>query len=117
MYADTSIWGAGAFTSLFSPQIYDLPEACVAFMYFSTKLDQLQAWLHTEGNPDPISIANFSAPFNGWSGARYGILLFDYAFLYLSIYSFTYLCVDQFVYLLISLIIRTFLLFFEILFK
>ncbi|XP_037797169.1 MAM and LDL-receptor class A domain-containing protein 1-like [Penaeus monodon] len=74
MYADTSIWGAGAFTSLFSPQIYDLPEACVAFMYFSTKLDQLQAWLHTEGNPDPISIANFSAPFNGWSGARMTVL-------------------------------------------
>lgn len=70
MYADTSVWGVGAFTSLFSPRIYDLPEACVAFMYFSTRLDQLEAWLHTEENPDPVSIANFSAPFNGWSGAR-----------------------------------------------
>ncbi|CAL4063832.1 unnamed protein product, partial [Meganyctiphanes norvegica] len=76
VYANMSGHTEGEMTSLFSPLIWDVPQACVAFSYFSTRnlTNQVEVWLVSERNPQhPTSIGNFSAPISTWVGARINV--------------------------------------------
>nr|XP_053646985.1 MAM and LDL-receptor class A domain-containing protein 1-like [Cherax quadricarinatus] len=75
LYVDSSKSNSGAYASLAAPVVSELPEACVALVYFtSSKTGVLQVWLHTQEIPEAILLGEFSAPFDTWTGVRMSVL-------------------------------------------
>lgn len=71
MYVEPKQYGVGATAGLFSPDMDGIPEACVAFSYFtSNQYGNFEVWLHHKEIPVPSLLGTFSAPFQTWIGAR-----------------------------------------------
>ena len=71
MYVEPKNHGVGASTGLVSPDVDGMPEACIAFNYFTSHQDgTLEVWLHDKEMAEPYLLNTYSAPFQTWIGAR-----------------------------------------------
>lgn len=71
MYVEPKQYGSGSVAALVSPDMVGMPEACIAFNYFTSNLNgKLEVWLIDKGNPVPTLLDTYSAPFQSWMGAR-----------------------------------------------
>ncbi|MPC30919.1 MAM and LDL-receptor class A domain-containing protein 2 [Portunus trituberculatus] len=75
MYVDPKQYTVGAVAGLVSPDVDGVPEACVAFNYYTSHKDgTLEVWLHSKETHDPSLLNIYSAPFQTWIGARQVLL-------------------------------------------
>ena len=71
MYVDSKQNTVGAVAGLVSPDVDGMPEACVAFSYYTSHQDgTLEVWLHSKEMQDPSLLNVYSAPFQTWISAR-----------------------------------------------
>lgn len=71
MYVKPEEHGYGSVAGLVSPDMVEMPEACVAFNYFTSHSNgKLEVWLLDKENPAPTLLNTYTAPFQSWIGAR-----------------------------------------------
>lgn len=71
MYVGPVVHVSGAVAGLVSPDMVGVPEACIAFSYFTSLPDgEIEVWLLDKETPEPTLLDTYSAPFQSWIGAR-----------------------------------------------